>query len=106
MNDLITIENGVALLNPETASKIAEFERKAKEIEEAEKVLRAKILEEMESKDIKSISTDELTITYKAPYDKESIDTKTLKKDFPDLVDDYIKITTCKASIQIRMKDE
>ena len=55
MNELITIENNVAVLSVETADKIVEFIRKAKEIEEAEKALRERIQAEMESKKIKTI---------------------------------------------------
>lgn len=105
MNELIKVENGTAILNPKTAKQIADFERKAKEIEEKENALRVSILQEMEDKQIKSVETDDLTITYKAPYDRESLDTKSLKKDFPDLCDDYIKMTTVKASVSIKLKE-
>ena len=104
MERLIEITDGVALLAVETASKIAEFERKMKEIKAQEDELRARILTEMETNGIKKVESDEVTITYKDSYDKESFDTKTFKQDFPDLFDDYVKISACKPSIMIRVK--
>ena len=103
--ELITINNGVALLDEETHKKIAEFERKIKEIKEAEEDLRERILKEMESKGIKQIKTDEMTISYKAPYDKESFDSKQFRADHPDIYDSYISMTTCKASVSIKLKE-
>lgn len=106
MNDLIMVTDGVALLDGETASKIAEFERKLKEIKEAEDELRQKILEEMESKGIKKIETEEMTITYKASYDKESFQSKDFKKDHADLYDSYVKMSTVKPSVTIKLKED
>lgn len=106
MNDLIMVTDGVALLDAETSAKIAEFERKLKEIKEAEDVLRAAILSEMESKGIKKIDTDEISITFKASYDKESFQSKDFKKEHADLYDKYVKMSPVKASVTIKLKEE
>lgn len=102
--ELITINEGVALLSPETSAKIAECERRIKEIKEAEDSLRQAILEEMEAKNLKSLETDEMTITYIAESDRESFDSKSFRADHPDLYDDYIKFTTVKPSVRIKLK--
>ena len=106
MNDIITVNEGIAILNPETASKIAECERKIKEIKDAEDALRTAILEAMEKQNVKKIETPELSITYKSPYDKETFQSKQFRADHPDLYDDYVSITTAKASIMIKLKEE
>ena len=106
MNDLITIKDGATILDLKVAEQIAEFERKAKEIEEAEKALREQILAEMEQKGIKSIQTEELTISFKASYDKETFQTKDFRKDNPDLYDQYVKISPVKASVSIKLKED
>ena len=106
MNDLITIENNVPVLDIDTANKIVEFIRKAKEIEEAEKALRERIQTEMESKKIKTIKTPDFSITYKDAYDKENFDKKSFKAEHPDLHDKYVSMTHCKASIQIKMTED
>lgn len=105
MNELITVQDGATILDTEVAEKIAEFERKSKEIEDAKKSLREQILAEMESKNIKSVETKSLLITYKASYDRESFDSKGFKKDHPDLYDEYISMTSVKPSVSIKLKE-
>lgn len=105
MNELITIVDGATILDINVANQIAEFERKAKEIEEAEKALREQIQKEMEEKGIKSVSTDSLLISYKQEYDRENFDKKRFRADHPDLYDSYISMTTVNASVSIKLKE-
>lgn len=104
MNDLITIKDGNALLDVETSAKIAEFERKMKEIKEAEDALKQGILKEMEQKGILKVETEEMTISYIAPTDRETFDSKRFKFDHPDMFDEYVKLTPVKASVRIKVK--
>ena len=104
MNELITINDGVALLNPETSARIAECERRIKEIKEAEDALKQGILDEMESKGIIKIETEEITISYIAPTDRETFDSKRFKFDHPDMFDEYVKMSPVKASVRIKVK--
>lgn len=106
MNELITIKDGATILDVKVAEQIAEFERKAKEIEDAEKALREQILAEMEKKNIKSIETEDLIISYKASYDRESFQSKQFRADNPDLYDSYVTMTTVKPSVSIKLKEE
>lgn len=103
MGELITVNGDSFLLNPEANSKIAEFERKAKEIKEAEDKLKKAILEEMETKGVIKLETDELTITYIAPTNRETLDSKTLKAELPDIYDSYVKISPVKSSIRVKV---
>ena len=104
MNDLITIKDGTALLDVETSAKIAEFERKMKEIKEAEDALKQGILKEMEQKGILKVETEEMTISYIAPTDRETFDSKRFKFDHPDMFDEYVKMSPVKASVRIKVK--
>lgn len=104
MDKLIRIEQDTALLNPEVSKKLAEFERQVKAIEEQAKELKNRILDEMEAKGIISIETDDLTITYVAPYPKESFDSKAFRKANPDLYDEYVKISKVSASVRLKVK--
>lgn len=104
MDNLIIIEQNTALLNPEVSSKLAEFERMAKEIKAKQDELKQRILEEMESNGILKIETDELLINYIAPSSRETFDSKALRKDNPDLYDEYIKISPVSASVRIKLK--
>lgn len=104
MNELIKVENGVALLDKEVIVDIVDFESKLKEIKAAEDELKQMILEEMENKGIIKIDTDDLLINYIAPADRETFDSKTFKKEHQDLYDEYIKLTPVKASIRLKVK--
>lgn len=104
MNELITVTETGAILNPDTAGKIADFERVAKEVKEREDELKKAILAEMESKGVIKLDTDDLTISYIAPTDRETLDSKTLREELPDIYDAYIKISPVKSSIRIKVK--
>ena len=101
--DQIIVKNGEYLLDPIVASKIADFELKIKALKEAEDDLKASILAEMEAKNVIKLQTDDMTITYIAQTDRETFDSKTFRKDNPDLYDSYIKMTPVKASIRIKV---
>lgn len=103
MNEIVVIGDK-GLLNPEISDKIADFEKKIKKLKEQEDLLKQSILEEMEAKGIVKIENDDLLISYIAPTDRETFDSKKLREDNPDLYDEYIKISKVKASIRIKVK--
>lgn len=105
MKEIIKIENGNSLLDTDVSNKIAEFERQIKLIKEAEDALKEAIKEEMEAKGILKVEdvTNGMTITYIAPYDRESFDNKKFKADNPDMYDEYVKFTPVKSSIRIKI---
>lgn len=103
MNELIKVYGDAFILDAETSNKIADFEREIKRLKEAEDKLKEAILAEMESKNIIKLETDTLNITYVAPTVRETLDSKTLKEELPDIYDEYVKITNVKASIRLRV---
>ena len=105
MDKLIRMEQNTALLNPEISSKLAEFERMAKEIKAKEDELKQRILAEMEEHCILKIETDELIINYIAPTSRETFDSKTFRKRHPNLYDEYVKISTVSASVRMKVKE-
>lgn len=102
--ELIKIENEMALLDETTSREIAEFEKKIKFFKEEEEKLKKAILEEMEAKNIIKLETDDLTISYIAPTDRETFDSKTFKSEHQDLYDDYVKMAPVKSTIRIKIK--
>lgn len=104
MNELITIENGVAILNPDTVKKIADFESTMKKMKAAEGELKKSILDEMEKKNIIKIDNDTMTISYIGATGREKFDSKKFRADKPDLYDEYVTITPVKSSIRIKVK--
>lgn len=102
--ELIKLYGDAAILDGETANKIAIFEKKVKEIKAKEDELKKAILAEMESKGVIKLETDVLNISYIAPTSRETLNTKTLKEELPDIYDAYIDIKPVKSSIRIKLK--
>ena len=103
MTQLIKIENGTSLLDIEVSNKIAEFERQMKHIKEQEDALKEAIKAEMEAKGILKVEADGIAISYVAPTERETFDSKKFKADNPDLYDEYVKFTPVKSSIRIKI---
>lgn len=102
--ELIKVENEIGILDTEVSKKVAEFEKALKEIKEKEEELKQNILSEMESKNILKLETDDLTITYIAPAERETFDSKKFREENSDLYDEYIKFSPVKSSIRIKVK--
>lgn len=103
-NALIKRESdGRITLGADAALQIEQFERQIKEIKEKEDALRALILKAMQEENILTLETERLKITYVEPYPRESLDTKALKEELPDIYDEYCRITTTKPSIRIKV---
>lgn len=102
--ELIKIEENGALLSEEVTKKIVEFEKQIKLIKEEEEKLKQSILTEMEKRNIIKLDNEDLTISYVAPYDRESFDSKAFKEEHQDLYDEYVKMSSVSASIRIKVK--
>lgn len=99
--ELITQENQLAI---EVSRKLAEFEKQVKAIQLEETALKQALLEEMRSRGIVKLETDDLTIAYIAPTDRESFDSKRFRAENPNLYDEYVTFTRVKDSIRIKLK--
>lgn len=102
--ELIKIENEIAVLDAETSIKIADFEKAIKELKEKEDELKQAILTEMESKSIIKLETEDLMINYIAPSERETLDSKRLREEQPDLYDEYVKFSPVKSNIRLKVK--
>ena len=103
MDYIDVIENG-AVLTGTTTDLIIDIDRQEKAIKKAKEEVWNALKEEMEKKGVKKIESDDVVITYKESYDRESFDTKTFRKENEDLYDSYIKMTSVKSSIVIKVK--
>ncbi len=102
--ELITLKDNLAILDVETAGKIADFEKMAKEIKAKEDELKKAILEEMQDKGLIKLETDELVISFVSGTTRETLNTKSLKEELPDIYDTYVDIKSVKPSIRIKLK--
>lgn len=77
-----------------------ELETKKKDVE----TIKAYLLEQMSKNKVKKWETDNITVTYVEPFERVSIDSKTLKVENPDIYQKYAKVSTIKESIKIKLK--
>jgi hypothetical protein len=77
-----------------------------KQAEEKAKALRAKLLEKMEEQGVKTFENERIRLTYKAPYEKSTIDSARLKKELPEIAKQYTNKSMAKASLIIKLKGE
>ena len=84
--------------------QISIISKKKKELEENEKEVRKALEAAMAQFGIKSFENDILKVVYVAPTTKTTIDSKALKKDKPDIYEQYTKTSNVKASVRITVK--
>jgi hypothetical protein len=73
------------------------------ELSEREKTLKKQLLEAMQGVGEDTWSNDLIQITRKAAYERESVDTKTLKADHPDIYEQYKKISKVSESLTYKL---
>lgn len=103
--ELIKTENGLTTLDLKASMKLKLIADKIKELKKQEDEIKKAILEEMENKNILKIDTEEVSISYIAPSDRETFDTKNFREKHSDLYDEFIKFTPVKSSIRVKVKD-
>ena len=93
------------VLTEEASKEIQKLELAIKELKKREDEIKATLLEEMTEGDVIKIEDDNLIVTKVDSYDCEKFDSKAFRKDHPDLYDEYIRISTVKPSIRIKVKE-
>ena len=104
MNDLIVKKEDNYQLADIITSELKMIDEEKREIKRKEDAIREALLKEMEDKGIIKISDENISITYKAPTERETFRTKDFKKDLPDLYDTYVEFTPVKSSLLIKFK--
>lgn len=85
-------------------SELRMIDEEKKELKRKEDAIRETLLKEMEEKKILKLENENISITYKAPTEKETFRTAMFKKDLPDLYDTYVEFTPVKSSLLIKIK--
>lgn len=84
---------------------LAETEKAYKKASEEVKAFREKLCNLMEEQNIQSYEDDTLKITYKTGYDRLSVDSTKLKREYPNAYTACQKLTRVKASVVVKIKD-
>lgn len=105
MNELLVMENGEYGLVKDAVDTILVIEKEIKLLKEKQDNYKEMLLKAMEENEVLKLDMPELTITRKAPTTRESLDTKLLRAEQPDIYDEYVRISDVKGSITIKVKE-
>lgn len=101
--DLVAFKNEKA----ELIKGISDLEIQVKKLQEKEKELKESMLAAMEEYGIKSFSIEDgdskVTFTYVAETTQKKLDTTSLKKDHPDICEQYMKESSRSAYIMAKV---
>ena len=106
MNELMTIKDNKPALADYAAEELAKIEIAKKDLEAKEKELKAALLEAMTESDIISIENMAYGVSVKRieAFTRESLDSKKLREEKPEIYDKYVKISEVKPSVRITVK--
>lgn len=104
MKSMIKLENGEYGLASDAINTIVEIEKQIKDLKALQDSYKENLLKEMEENNVLKVDTEELLISYVAPSTRETLDSKKLKEDLPDIYDLYVKFTDVKSSLRIKVK--
>ena len=104
MNNLIVKKEDNYQLADTIVSELKLIDEQEKRLKETKEKIREILLKEMEEKNILKLDDENISITYKAPTERETFRTAKFKKDLPDLYDTYVEFTPVKSSLLIKIK--
>lgn len=99
-DEMIAFQSAV----PEAITQVTNLIKAKKALDEEEKKLKQVLVEAMETYGIKSFESDLLKMVYVAPTTRSTLDTTRLKRDHPDIVDEYTKKSMVSASVRVTLK--
>lgn len=98
--ELTTFQSAV----PDTIRKITDLIKLKKQLDDQEKELKSTLVKAMEAYGIKAFENDLIKMTYVAPTTRSTIDSTRLKKDHPDIAEQYSKTSNVSASVRVTLK--
>lgn len=84
--------------------KMVDLLKQKKALEEQEKGIREQLVQAMGAYNVKSFENDLLKVVFVDSTTKTTLDSKALKKDHPDLVEAYSKVSKVSGSVRITLK--
>lgn len=97
-------ESETALTIPTSVVQtVIDIEQELKRLQTLKKELQSGLLAEMKKANVKSFKCDGLSLTYKAPTTRASIDAKMLEDKYPEIYRECLKESEVKESIMIKV---
>lgn len=104
MDEMIVFENGNAVITKEVLDQISVIDTQMKFYDTQYKALKEQLKEKMEEAGIVKIEMPDVDITYVGPTQRESLDSKALRAEEPEIYNKFIKKSDVKSSIRIKVK--
>lgn len=90
--------------NIDVIDAISQLSVAKKQIEEQEKTMKEKLVEAMEAYGVTKFENEAIKITYYAPSQTTTIDSKRLKEEKPEIAKEYSKTSSKKSYVKIEVK--
>ena len=104
MNDIIKVENGVAVISPEFMTHMLSVKDQLKMLKEVDDANNEMLLEAMEKNGVIKLENDHVIVNYIAPTDRETFNAKKFKEENPAVYDKYCTMKPVKASVRVKAK--
>lgn len=104
MNEIIKIENGVAVISPEFMTHMLSVKDQLKMLKEVDDANNEMLLEAMEKNGIIKAENDHVIVNYIKSADRETFNTKKFKEENPAVYDQYCTMKPVKASVRVKVK--
>lgn len=104
MNDIIKVENGVAVISPEFMTHMLSVKDQLKMLKEVDDANNEMLLEAMEKNGVIKLENDHVIANYIAPTDRETFNAKKFKEENPEAYDQYCTMKPVKASVRVKVK--
>lgn len=102
----LVVDKDLQLQFKKAEEYLMQVENTYKQAQENAKKIREQMLSLFEKQGIYSWKTDNMSVTYVISKDKETLDSKRLKKEEPTLYSRYVKLTKVKPFLRVTIKKE
>ena len=97
-------EAGDLVVTKQACDMILAFESQMKEIKKQYGEYKQALLEAMEQYGIKKIDTDDFVVSYVAPTERISLDSKKVEAEYPDVYKECMRVSDVKSSVKVRLR--
>lgn len=104
MNELVKVENNEIVINKDFIEKYRNFKKLQLEMDLAEKDLKAKLKEAMETVGKDKVIADGFMARIKNGYTSKRFDSARFKEECPEIYNQYVKQSTIPSSIVLEVE--
>ena len=105
MNEMVVIKNNEIIVDATVIEKIKDFKKAKAQMDLVEKELNKSLKEAMEKVGLKKFIVNGLCATIKDGTTRTTVDSKRLKKEAPDIYEEYSKTTPVASSITLTFEE-